>query len=130
MAGGTPDEVRHKNAVLDEHCAAIERNPNEIRRSTQVQVRAPEEVATIRERIEPAKANAGTDPHDAFRILEYGPDISFIKRPDLKLFEPACFFIEPVKDINNINKCGPGNLVLLNAVVCPDVPAYKIGKAI
>lgn len=34
------DEFRHKTAVLDEHCAAIGRDPSEIRRSAQVLVAA------------------------------------------------------------------------------------------
>ena len=42
LSGGTPDDVRHKNAVLDDHCAAIGRDPGEIRRSIQVHVRRPE----------------------------------------------------------------------------------------
>jgi F420-dependent oxidoreductase-like protein len=53
LANGSPDDVRHKNAVLDAHCAAIGRDPNEIRRSVQVHVRTPDDAATIRERIEP-----------------------------------------------------------------------------
>jgi F420-dependent oxidoreductase-like protein len=53
LSGGTPDDVRHKNAVLDEHCAAIGRDPNEIRRSIQVHVRTPDDAATVRERIDP-----------------------------------------------------------------------------
>ncbi len=53
LSGGTPDDVRHKNAVLDDHCAAIGRDPGEIRRSIQVHVRRPDDAATIREQIEP-----------------------------------------------------------------------------
>ena len=32
-AWGTPETMRHKNAVLDRHCAAIGRDPRAIRRS-------------------------------------------------------------------------------------------------
>jgi F420-dependent oxidoreductase-like protein len=38
--GGSPSEVAELSAVLDEHCAAVGRDPTEIRRS--VQVRLPE----------------------------------------------------------------------------------------
>jgi alkanesulfonate monooxygenase SsuD/methylene tetrahydromethanopterin reductase-like flavin-dependent oxidoreductase (luciferase family) len=37
---GDVDEFRHKSAVLDEHCAAIGRDPKEIKRSVQVLVAA------------------------------------------------------------------------------------------
>ena len=51
--GGTPEEVRHKNDVLDEHCAAIARDPNEIRRSWQFYLKSPDEASDVRQRIEP-----------------------------------------------------------------------------
>jgi alkanesulfonate monooxygenase SsuD/methylene tetrahydromethanopterin reductase-like flavin-dependent oxidoreductase (luciferase family) len=35
-AWGTPDSMRHKNAVLDRHCAAIGRDPRAVRRSVAV----------------------------------------------------------------------------------------------
>jgi F420-dependent oxidoreductase-like protein len=35
MAGGSVEDFKHKSAVLDEHCAAIGRNPAEIARSIQ-----------------------------------------------------------------------------------------------
>ncbi|MBO0796390.1 MAG: LLM class F420-dependent oxidoreductase [Ktedonobacteraceae bacterium] len=38
FAGGTTDEFKHKMAVLDEHCAAIGRDPNSIQRSVQLVV--------------------------------------------------------------------------------------------
>ena len=34
-SGGTPEEFSHKSKVLDEHCAAIGRDPSTIERSTQ-----------------------------------------------------------------------------------------------
>jgi hypothetical protein len=37
---GDVDEFRHKSAVLDEHCAAIGRDPSEIRRSVQLLIGA------------------------------------------------------------------------------------------
>jgi F420-dependent oxidoreductase-like protein len=48
---GSPDDARHKNAVLDEHCAAIGRDPASIRRSTQFYLKSEDEVSTIRERV-------------------------------------------------------------------------------
>lgn len=51
--GSTPDDVRHKNEVLDGHCAAIGRDPATIHRSWQVYLRTPDEVAGLRERLEP-----------------------------------------------------------------------------
>ncbi len=38
MAGGPPEEFARKSAILDEHCAAVGRDPNEIARSIQQQV--------------------------------------------------------------------------------------------
>ncbi len=51
--GGSPEEVRHKNDVLDEHCATIGRDPDEIRRSWQFYLKSPEEASDVRQRIEP-----------------------------------------------------------------------------
>lgn len=45
--------VRHKNKVLDEHCAAIGRDPSEIRRSMQLYMASADEVTSLRERLEP-----------------------------------------------------------------------------
>ncbi|HEY0069580.1 MAG TPA: TIGR03560 family F420-dependent LLM class oxidoreductase [Chloroflexia bacterium] len=50
--GSTPEAVQHKNRVLDEHCAAIGRDPAEIRRSWQFYFKDPAEVEGMRERIE------------------------------------------------------------------------------
>lgn len=36
MPGATPEEFRHKSAVLDEHCAAVGRDPAAIQRSVQL----------------------------------------------------------------------------------------------
>src|SRR4051794_8016789 len=47
--GGTPEESRHKNEVLDAHCAEIGRDPSEIRRSWQYYMRSLEEVGKARE---------------------------------------------------------------------------------
>lgn len=38
MAGGSVEEFTHKNAILDEHCAAVGRDPNSIERSIQSMV--------------------------------------------------------------------------------------------
>jgi F420-dependent oxidoreductase-like protein len=51
--GHTTEEVQHKNHVLDEHCAAIGRDPDQIRRSWQLYLRTPDEIKGLRERIEP-----------------------------------------------------------------------------
>jgi F420-dependent oxidoreductase-like protein len=51
--GGNPEEVRHKNSVLDAHCIEIGRDPLEIRRSWQYYMRTPEEAAGAREVIQP-----------------------------------------------------------------------------
>jgi F420-dependent oxidoreductase-like protein len=51
--GGPVDEFRHKNVVLDEHCAAIGRDPASITRSVQV-------------RVNPNKLNEGRDAFRAF----------------------------------------------------------------
>src|SRR5437762_1641155 len=50
-AGGSPEEVLHKNQVLDAHCADLGRDPAEIRRSWQAILRSPDEVGSLRERI-------------------------------------------------------------------------------
>ena len=50
--GGSPEEIAHKNRVLDEHCAAIGRDPGEIRRSWQLYLPTPDEVAGLRDRVE------------------------------------------------------------------------------
>jgi F420-dependent oxidoreductase-like protein len=74
FGGGTPEEAQHKNAVLDEHCAAIGRDPGAIRRSTQFYLRSADEVSTIRERVE-AYVAVGID-HLAIGVpLGYDPDI-------------------------------------------------------
>jgi len=36
MAGGPVEEFQRKSAILDEHCAAVGRDPNEIARSVQL----------------------------------------------------------------------------------------------
>ncbi len=38
FVGGSIDTFRHKNKVLEEHCAAVGRDPNTIERSIQVMV--------------------------------------------------------------------------------------------
>ena len=38
FAGGSTEEFQHKNAVLDDHCAAIGRNPADIARSVQLMI--------------------------------------------------------------------------------------------
>ena len=45
-AGGTTEEFKHKNEVLDGHCAKIGRNPQEIWRSVQLVVNPQDWEAT------------------------------------------------------------------------------------
>ena len=52
-SGGSPEEVLHKNQVLDAHCAEIGRDPAEIRRSWQLFMRTPDEPGSLQERIRP-----------------------------------------------------------------------------
>src|SRR5690349_14733512 len=49
----TPEEVQHKNAVLDEHCAAIGRDPATIRRSYQTYLPTPDDLPGLRDRVAP-----------------------------------------------------------------------------
>lgn len=70
----TPDETKHKYEVLDEHCAAVGRDPSEIRRSMQFYLRTPEEVSTVRQRIEPFLP-IGVDHVCIGMPTEYHPDL-------------------------------------------------------
>lgn len=56
FGGGTPEEALRKSHILDEHCAAIGRDPGTIVRSTQFYMKSPDEVGTLRERIEAYQA--------------------------------------------------------------------------
>ena len=47
--GGSPEQVAELSAVLDGHCAAIERDPAEIRRS--VQIRVPADLSALPEQV-------------------------------------------------------------------------------
>ena len=47
--GGTPEQVAELSAVLDDHCAAIGRDPAEIRRS--VQIRVPDDPGGLAEQV-------------------------------------------------------------------------------
>ncbi|GLV56393.1 LLM class F420-dependent oxidoreductase [Dictyobacter sp. S3.2.2.5] len=48
MAGGSAEDFKRKNAILDEHCAAVGRNPAEIARSIQVPIN-PDNLAETRQ---------------------------------------------------------------------------------
>lgn len=50
---GDAETLKHKNEVLDAHCAEIGRDPAEIRRSAQFYLSSAGEAATVREKIEP-----------------------------------------------------------------------------
>jgi len=58
--GGSPEVIQHKNAVLDRHCQEIGRDPGEIRRSTQFYMQTPDDLSTVRQRVE-AFREAGID---------------------------------------------------------------------
>lgn len=51
IPGGTVEEFKHKSAILDEHCAAIGRNPAEIARSIQIVIN-PENLQETRSSIQ------------------------------------------------------------------------------
>jgi len=48
MAGGSAEDFKRKNAILDEHCAAVGRNPEEIARSIQIVIN-PDNLAETRQ---------------------------------------------------------------------------------
>ncbi len=48
FAGGTVEDFRHKNAILDNHCAAIERDPATIERSIQFLIN-PDDLSASRD---------------------------------------------------------------------------------
>ncbi|GCE24716.1 LLM class F420-dependent oxidoreductase [Dictyobacter alpinus] len=50
MAGGSVEDFKHKNAILDQHCAEIGRNPAEIARSIQIVIN-PDNLEETREQI-------------------------------------------------------------------------------
>jgi F420-dependent oxidoreductase-like protein len=51
FGNGPVEEAQRKSRILDEHCAAIGRDTTTIRRSTQIFLQSPDEVAQVRERI-------------------------------------------------------------------------------
>ena len=51
FGGGTPEEGARKLRILDEHCAAIGRDPATIRRSAQFYMKDPEEAAGVRAKV-------------------------------------------------------------------------------
>jgi F420-dependent oxidoreductase-like protein len=70
----TVEELRHKNAVLDEHCAAIGRDPAGIRRSFGQFLRTPDEVTGLRDRLQPFIA-VGIDHFCVSVPMEYHPGL-------------------------------------------------------
>jgi F420-dependent oxidoreductase-like protein len=72
---GTPDEVKHKFAVLDEHCAKVGRDPKAIKRTIQAPLFLNEDPA-FRERVlQGVTAMRGGTPEEAARsVLIGGPD--------------------------------------------------------
>lgn len=79
---GTIEEVQHKNRVLDEHCEKIGRDPNEVVRTTNINVvlgtdaevesvlrassKSPEEIEVLKSRLFPSTPDALVD-----RLAEY-----------------------------------------------------------
>ena len=51
MAGGPPEVFKHKNAILDSHCAEIGRDPSTIARSIQLMVN-PDDIDETRSRVQ------------------------------------------------------------------------------
>ena len=69
-----PSDYRHKNDVLDAHCAEIGRDPAEIRRSWQFYLKTPDEMGNLRNVIQPY-LDTGID-HVCIGVPpEYHPDI-------------------------------------------------------
>lgn len=84
MAGGTPEDLRHKNAVLDEHCAAIGRDPHEIQRSIQSRVNV-NDIAETRATVE-GLIQAGAT-HIILNLLPVYPE-GIVKRVVQEIVEP------------------------------------------
>jgi F420-dependent oxidoreductase-like protein len=51
-SGASPEEALHKSRILDEHCAAIGRDPGTIVRSAQFYMKTADDISWIRERVE------------------------------------------------------------------------------
>jgi F420-dependent oxidoreductase-like protein len=84
MAGGTAEDFKHKNAVLDEHCAAIGRNPAEIARSVQVTI-VPDNLQETRETAQ-GLINAGAN-HIVLNLRPPYPE-GIVRRVVTEVVEP------------------------------------------
>jgi F420-dependent oxidoreductase-like protein len=74
FGGGPPEEGQRKSRILDEHCAAIDRDPVTIRHSTQTFLRSADDVAQVRERVS-AYFDAGFDHVCVVVPMAYEPGI-------------------------------------------------------
>jgi len=74
FGGGTPEEGARKSRILDEHCAAIGRDPATIRRSAQFYMKGPGEIEEVRGRIE-GYVDAGFDQVCVGVPTEYVPGL-------------------------------------------------------
>jgi alkanesulfonate monooxygenase SsuD/methylene tetrahydromethanopterin reductase-like flavin-dependent oxidoreductase (luciferase family) len=84
MAGGPPEEFTRKSAILDEHCAAVGRDPADIARSIQHVVKY-DDLAATREEIRPY-INAGAN-HILLNLRAPYPD-DIVKRMVSEIVRP------------------------------------------
>jgi F420-dependent oxidoreductase-like protein len=84
MAGGSPEDFKHKNEVLDGHCAAIGRDPKEIQRSIQIRIN-PQDLAENRAAIESYIQTGAT--HIILNLIYPYPE-GIVKRLVNEIVEP------------------------------------------
>ena len=84
MAGGPPEEFTLKSAILDEHCAAVGRDPSDIARSIQYQVNY-NDLAATREAIR-SYIDAGAN-HILLNLRAPYPE-SIVKRLTSEIVQP------------------------------------------
>jgi F420-dependent oxidoreductase-like protein len=84
MAGGSPEDFKHKNEVLDGHCAAIGRDPKEIQRSIQIRIN-PQDLTESRVAIESYIQTGAT--HIILNLIHPYPE-GIVKRLVHEIVEP------------------------------------------
>jgi F420-dependent oxidoreductase-like protein len=84
MAGGSPEDFKHKNEVLDGHCAAIGRDPKEIQRSIQIRIN-PQDLTESRVAIESYIQTGAT--HIILNLIYPYPE-GIVKRLVNEIVEP------------------------------------------